>query len=74
MSAFKTFKGLYQQAQTLEDIAAQKGIKSEVKDQMRVVAKSIRELADSIEPMQVYAEHAYEYHFTEAPGEEEQPA
>jgi len=49
MSEFKTFRGIYKNAQALEDIASQTGIKSGVKDQIRASADAIRELADQME-------------------------
>ena len=49
MSAFGVFKGLYREAQNLNDIANQNGIKSGVKDQIRASADAIRELADQME-------------------------
>ena len=49
MSAFGVFKGLYREAQNLNDIANQNGIKSGVKDQIRASADRIRALADNME-------------------------
>jgi len=49
MSAFGVFKGLYREAQNLNDIANQNGIKSGVKDQIRASADAIRGLADQME-------------------------
>ena len=49
MSAFQIFKALYQEAKVLENIAAQKGIRSEVKDQIRASAESIRAQADQLD-------------------------
>lgn len=49
MTAFGVFKGLYREAQNLNDIANQNGIKSGVKDQIRESAAKIRELADQME-------------------------
>jgi len=50
MSEFKTFRGIYKNAQALEDIASQTGIKSGVKEQIRFVATNLRQLADNIDP------------------------
>ena len=49
MSAFGVFKGLYREAQNLNDIANQNGIKTGVKDQIRESADRIRALADNME-------------------------
>ena len=49
MSEFKTFRGIYKNAQALEDIASQTGIKSGVKEQIRASADAIRGLADQME-------------------------
>ncbi len=49
MSAFGVFKGLYREAQNLNDIANQNGIKLGVKDQIRESADIIRALADNME-------------------------
>ena len=49
MSAFGVFKGLYREAQNLNDIANQNGIKLGVKDQIRESADRIRALADNME-------------------------
>lgn len=49
MSAFGVFKALYREAQNLDEIANQNGIKSGVKDQIRASANAIRAEADKLD-------------------------
>ncbi len=63
MSVFQIFKGLYREAQSLDSLASQPGIKSEVKDKVRASAERIRKLANELEdqPFDIITAEPYRF-------------